>query len=159
MDNTKQAPQITQPASSGAPSGIFADPAQVGAMIQKTYPVYASMDPTVLGQRWIALHTPKPSTALGVGTPLSYFNSDETKTPDLSGLSKFATPVKPKQQSKPNILNSPSPAGQSPLLGQGNQLAAQQPQQNTPWLGSQIAGAWNKLWNPVPQMKPINLGQ
>lgn len=100
-------------------SGVYSDPAQVGAMIQKMYPgYYDSFDPSVIGQRWIDVHTP---TAGGSGTgatdvlqgptgttPLTSTDPNQNM-PDLSGLSQFASPI---QQPKPQ-------QPQTPLLGGG----------------------------------------
>lgn len=142
-------------------AGAFSDAAQVGAMIQSMYPQYRSMDATVLGQRWIDVHTPQATGGGGgsVGTAGTTATSDtllpptasggdtlstntlgtntQFNTPDLSGLSKFATPVKSSKQVNVKISQ---PVGMNQLT-QGNQLASQ-PQTNSPWLGSQI---WNGL--------------
>lgn len=166
-------------------TGVFSDPAQVGAMIQSMYPQYRNMDATTLGQRWIAVHTPAPASGGGVGTggatdllqaPNGGMDTMQpgdqkvlsSSAPDLSGLAKFAKPVQAKPQPQANVpLNVPN-------LGQGingNALGMSSNgnpnpstnSNNTPWLGSQIATAWNNFWKPATQLqqdtasiKPLN---
>lgn len=154
---------MAKAAARTAATGAYSDPATVGAMIQKMYPQYATFDPATLGQRWIAVHAPAPATgAMGIGetglqpptgtTPLTTTNPT-ANTPDLSGLSKFATPF---QQPKP--VMGPK-VNLSHVAAQGNQLT-QQPQSNSPWLGSQIvSGIANMFKAPKLQAEPLsNLG-
>lgn len=136
----------------GTPTGAYNDPAQVGGMIQKMYPQYANFDAATLGQRWISLHTPQAAAGSGTSdltlSPGASVTSTDPNAPDLSGLAKFATPIK--QQPQVNVKIAPT-VGMSQLT-QGNQLA-QQPQNNTPWIGSQISNMFE-----VPQLnaQPVN---
>lgn len=100
-------------------SGAYADPMQVGTMIQKMYPQYANMDTATLGQRWIDVHTPQASTTGGGNTdvlqapgttPMTSTNPNQNM-PDLSGLSQFASPVQQQQNT----------GQQAPLVGSGGQ--------------------------------------
>ncbi len=121
------------PTSAATPGqGAYSDPATVAA---------------TLGQRWIDVHTPAPSTAATSGaggltlqgptgtTPMTNTNPN---APDLSGLGQFVSPVKsqPKQPPAPKVSIAPA-AGMSQLT-QGNQLA-QQSNNGGSWIGSDIA--------------------
>lgn len=128
-------------------SGAFSDPAQVGAMIQKMYSgYYDNVDPTILGQRWIDVHTPAAGSGTGASTGTGLqgptgttpLTTTDPNSPDLSGLAQFQSPIKPQPKpvaQKPVVI--PQAAGVNQQLTGGNQLT-QQPQNNTPWLGSQI---------------------
>lgn len=121
VDPTTAQPTVTKAVKPGTPSGSYSDPAQVGAMIQQMYPSYANFDATTLGQRWIDLHTPK-AVGGGAGTDMlqapgsaALTSTDPNQNaPDLSGLSKFASPVKPPA---PQVIIS-GLAGNNPY-GQG----------------------------------------
>lgn len=115
--------------------GAYSDPTQVGAMIQKMYPQYANFDAATLGQRWIDVHTPAPSTASGSSdlgsavlqapgtTPMTSTN------PNVPDLSQFASQVKPQA---PKIIisglsgNNPNGAQLTPMTQ--TQQPYQQPQ-------------------------------
>lgn len=141
-------------------SGAYSDPAQVGAMIQKMYPQYANFDATTLGQRWIDVHTPQATAGDTTGatdvlqaptgtTPLTSTDPNQN-TPDLSGLGQFASPVKQQPAAKPQTpikINLPAAT-----VGMGQTMPA--PQNNTPWLGSQIADWFsNKFAAPKLNIK------
>ncbi len=68
----------------------------------------------------------------GPASNIDQTGGSSANVPDLSGLSKFASSIKPKQQPKTNILNMPMPNSKSLLTG-GNQLSTPQPQQKRFW--------------------------
>lgn len=124
VDPTTQSTTI-KAVKPGTPSGAYADPAQMGAMIQKMYPQYANFDPVTLGQRWIDLHTPKASTA-GSGdmtlqgpTGTTLPTSTDPNAPDLSGLGRFAQPIKPQAPQAPRVTITGNTGGLA-LGGQGS---------------------------------------
>lgn len=126
--STIQAAGVKTPAS-----GAYSDPAQVGAMIQKMYPgYYDNFDPSVIGQRWIDMHTATAGTGTGSGTdtglsgptgttPLTSTdpNQNTQNTPDLSGLSQFQSPNESVINYSINTHMPVNSQPQAPLIGNG----------------------------------------
>ena len=155
LPSTKAAAGVRTPAS-----GSFSNPTTVGDMIKKMYPgYYDQMDSTLIGQRWIDIHTPQAGTGTGSGGTTDVL-SGPTGSTDLSGSMSSGggtgtSLINPNQTPDLNQFASPTPppvkyTPQAPMFRNSSSasLTSQQPKSN-PFAAPSFLSSWTAPTSPA----------